>query len=144
MHTIQTKENWTSDPDSAPLPSDFIRIESNTRKVEENRQEETALREAADESEVTARNLAISDAINDIPYKGSNISNLDYPINTYIFIENNAAVDLNVTLGPIGIFGTSQFALASAGASPPYLNGTWKSRGWVQGINKTILAQRVE
>jgi hypothetical protein len=50
MNDIVTKENWTSDPDNAPLPSDFIRIESNTRKVEENRQEETDGRIASDET----------------------------------------------------------------------------------------------
>ena len=48
MQDIVTKENWSSDPNNAPLPSDFNRIESNTRKVEENRQEETTARENAD------------------------------------------------------------------------------------------------
>ena len=48
MHDIVTKETWSSDPDNAPLPSDFNRIESNTRKVEENRQEETTARQNAD------------------------------------------------------------------------------------------------
>lgn len=51
MNDIVTKENWTSDPDNAPLPSDFIRIESNIRKVEENRQEETDARIADVDSE---------------------------------------------------------------------------------------------
>ena len=55
MHDIVTKENWSSDPNNAPLPSDFNRIESNTRKVEENRQEETTARGNADSAEATAR-----------------------------------------------------------------------------------------
>ena len=67
MNTIVTKETWSSDPDNAPLSSDFNRIESNTRKVEENRQEETTARENADttlqnniDSEETARIAADS------------------------------------------------------------------------------------
>jgi hypothetical protein len=62
MKDIVTKENWSSDPNNAPLPSDFNRIESNIRKVEENRQEETTARQTADttlqnniDSEATAR-----------------------------------------------------------------------------------------
>lgn len=60
MHDIVTKETWSSDPDNAPLPSDFNRIESNTRKVEENRQEETDARISADSAEASTRASAVS------------------------------------------------------------------------------------
>ena len=144
MHTIVTKETWSSDPDNAPLPSDFNRIESNTRKVEENRQEETTARQNADttlqnniDSEATARaNADTAEATarlnGDAGYYGSSVNLTDYPIGSIILARSINARDRNETVAPsyIGVGATQFFTLDVA---PGNLDGIWKARGVIVG-----------
>jgi hypothetical protein len=101
MQDIVTKENWSSDPNNAPLPSDFNRIESNIRKVEENRQEETTARQTADttlqnniDSEETARVNADTTLQNNIDSEETARVNADNAINADLggldFVNGNA------------------------------------------------------
>ena len=154
MHTIVTKENWSSDPDNAPLPSDFNRIESNTRKVEENRQEETTARQTADttlqnniDSEATARLNADSAEATarlnadsaeatarlnaDIGYVGSSPSMNDYPLGSIILARSINAKDINSTVVPSYTGFPSQFFTLDE--APGNLDGIWKARGVVVG-----------
>ena len=145
MNTIVTKETWSSDPDNAPLPSDFNRIESNTRKVEENRQEETTARQNADttlqnniDSEATAR------LNGDAGYYGSSVNLTDYPIGSIILARTNYAQDRNATVAPsyIGGSATQFFTLDAA---PGNLDGVWKARGTTVGSGGyyDVLCQRI-
>ena len=163
MNTIVTKETWSSDPDNAPLPSDFNRIESNTRNVEENRQEETTARQNADttlqnniDSEATAMANADTTLQNNIDseatarlngdagYYGSSVNLTDYPIGSIILARTNYAQDRNATVAPsyIGGSATQFFTLDAA---PGNLDGVWKARGTTVGSGGyyDVLCQRI-
>lgn len=83
MNTIVTKETWSSDPDNAPLASDFNRIESNTRKVEENRQEETDAR-IADVNAEASRAIAAEGVLQ------TNIDAVNADLGGLDFVNGNA------------------------------------------------------
>lgn len=55
MARIASKLNWTSDPDNAPLPSDFNRIENNNQQAFDELDAEVAARIADVNAEESAR-----------------------------------------------------------------------------------------
>ena len=170
MHDIVTKETWSSDPDNAPLPSDFNRIESNTRKVEENRQEETTARGNADttlqnniDSEATARANADSTEATaranadttlqsnidseatarlngDAGYSGTS-DITDYPIGSIIVSISGTNPGRNQIVAP----SRSVNGIFTLDAIPSDLLGSWRARGCIVGNNGSIfvLCQRI-
>ena len=153
MHDIVTKETWSSDPDNAPLPSDFNRIESNTRKVEENRAEidddlqdhidaEEAARIAAVDAEETARDLAIYN----ISTKSNDANLLDYPVNTVLSVKCYAVLPKRNDTMNVYLYGTLGFSNVESDGL--LLIGVWKCRGYI-GLTTDLparncfLAQRI-
>lgn len=132
MHTIVTKETWSSDPNNAPLPSDFNRIESNTRKVEENRQEETDARITADSVEQSARESADTILQNNIDFAESKIASISTidDIGSFAFIKTDVICGYGSSVNSSNLY----FAgiLPSGGILPissPRPTGTWKCFG---------------
>jgi hypothetical protein len=128
MARIASKLNWTSDPDNAPLPSDFNRIENNNQQAFDELDaeviratadvdEEEAAR-IADVNEEEARATDAEENITDVILGGVNLStgnagtygfvNLSsgstwvIPAGTYMMGgagEYNASVSLNIYTG---------------------------------------------
>ena len=158
MHDIVTKETWSSDPDNAPLPSDFNRIESNTRKVEENRQEETSARITADTTLQNNIDAEEDRAIADVDSEQARATSAEGTLQTNINNEASARAAITtalMTTGEIGSYGFFKAAgtvltgtivtganLAYSNASgtivPNSPSGNWKCMGYALNGSPTL------
>lgn len=138
MPRVTPKTNWTSDPDNAPLPSDFKRIEGNSQQAFDEIDEKQAnidaeeARAIADVDAEEARAIAAEASLQsqiDVSLTGGGIGSLLFGtpngVATTYNYGNTISLGGTVSLLPAG--------LSSSGDAFPSIaitTGTWRCLGF--------------